>query len=100
MAKADDTSSTIDGISLRDALELAAERLWSRELAKKRLVEWLAAGKVPWRCTSWKGLDAKSLAEMRREGRDSKGATVVNLPSAAHSPGDPGFWSPNLKIDW
>lgn len=100
MAKADDTSSTIDWISLREAMDLAAERLWSKELAKKRLVELLAAGKVPWSCMSWKGLDAKSLAEMRREGRDSKGATVVNLPPAAHCPGDPGFWNSKLKIDW
>jgi hypothetical protein len=100
MAKSDDRSSTIEWIWLRDALELAIAPFGSKVLAKKRVTEWLAAGEVPWCCMSWKGLDAKSLAKMQREGTDSKGATVANLPSVAHCPGEPGFWSSNLTIDW
>ena len=56
MAKADDTTSKNDWIWLRDALALAVKRLGSVALAKERLIEWLAAGKLPWSCMSWKGL--------------------------------------------
>ena len=62
MAKADDTSSTIDLIWLREALALAAAALGSEVLAKELLREWMAAGKLPWSCVSWKGLDAEDIA--------------------------------------
>ena len=48
MAKADDTSSTIVWIWLREALELAVTALGSVKLAQELLIEWLAAGKLPW----------------------------------------------------
>jgi hypothetical protein len=81
-------------------------------LAKERLTEWLAAGKVPWTCMSWKGLDAKGLAKLKREAlREREGLgplglwrpnlSAVFLPSAAYYPGDPQFWNADsLKIDW
>ena len=113
MAEADDTSSTIDWIWLRDALGLAAALLGSVALAKEQLREWLAAGKLPWSCTRWEGLDAEGLAEKKRqkldaEGRAEKsreqgngiGGIIYSLPSAAYCSGDPRFWSATLWIDW
>ena len=90
MAKADDTSSTIDWIWLREALELAVTAFGSEALAKERLREWLAAGKLPWSCMSWEGLDAEGIAR-----RSSKqGAEFVGhiIPSVAYHEGDPQFW--------
>ena len=49
------TTSTADWLWLRDALDLATAALGSRALAKERLMEWLAAGKLPWSCMSWEG---------------------------------------------
>ena len=51
MAKAGDTSSTIVWIWLREALALAVTALGSVALANGLLIEWLAAGKLPWSCT-------------------------------------------------
>ena len=76
MAKADDTTSTSDWVWLRDALDLAAAALGSRALAKERLMEWLAAGKLPWSCMSWEGLDAASIAKLRQE---FWGASLVEI---------------------
>ena len=64
MAKADNSSSTIDWMWLRDALALAAARFGSVALAKKRLREWMASGRLPWSCMSWKGLDAEGIATL------------------------------------
>ena len=99
MAKADDTSSTIDWIWLRDALELAVAALGSVVLAKERLKEWLAAGKLPWSCMSWEGLDAEGIAKLERESRElieqclltshRPRITRATLSSGRH-----------LKIDW
>ena len=33
-------------------------------LAKELLKEWLAAGKLPWSCMLWKGLDAEGIARL------------------------------------
>jgi hypothetical protein len=111
MAKADDASSTM--IWLRDALADAVDALGSQALAKERLTEWLATGKLPWSCTSWKGLDAEGLAEKRREKLDaeglaekrreqgdSMGRVIYSLPSVAYCRCDPQFWSATRRIDW
>ena len=85
------------------ALQVAA--LGSVALAKEQLREWLAAGKVPWFCLWWKGLNAEDLAELKQE-RDglfafsSRLFTSAFAPSAAYCPGDPEFWNAGLKIDW
>ena len=87
MAKADDTTSTIE-IWLRDALALAVKRLGSVALAKKRLTEWLAAGKLPWFCMDWK-------ADKYYPG------SVFAAQLASIASGDPRFWSDlPIKIDW
>ena len=100
MAKADDTSSTIDWIWLREALALAFAALGSWVLAKEQLTEWLAAGKLPWSCMSWRGLNAEGLAEKRREKLDAERLAEKRrergimwevlslLPSAAYCSGD------------
>ena len=99
MAKADDTTSTIDWIWLREALALAAAALGSVVLAKRRLMEWLAAGKLPWSCMSWKG----------RCGRHSEGGSETQ--GRVHHPHYPigrvSRWRPQvlgwpirLQIDW
>ena len=96
MAKADETSSTM--IWLRDALALAVVAFGSMKLAKIRLTEWLAAGKLPWSCMSWKGLNAEEIATLDREQR---GWIVGHIfPSVAYHEGDPQFWRANLNIDW
>ena len=93
------TNSTSDWVWLRDALDLAAAALGSRALAKGRLTEWLAAGKLPWSCMSWEGLDAAAIARLRQE------LTVAGImsvaPSAPYYNGDPKFWGTSLvEIDW
>ena len=95
MAKADDTSSTIVWIWLRDALELAAAALGSVALAKELLTEWLAAGKLPWSCMSWKGLDAEGIARLEQQNQ-RQGSIVLIHPSAAYHEGDPQFWRAGL----
>ena len=99
MAKTDDT---IVWIRLRDALTLAAAAFGSVALAKEQLTEWLAAGKVPWSCMSWRGPDAEDIAKLKQENREnSVGSTfLVGIPRAAYYPGCPQFWSACLKIDW
>ena len=101
MAKADDTTSKIDWIWLREALELAAKRLGSVELAEGRLIEWLAAGKLPWSCMSWKGHSAEEIAKAKQQ---LKGAYIPHIfPSAVYHEGDPKFWGVRrvrLQIDW
>ncbi len=113
MAKANDPTSTIVWIWLRDALSLAVERLGSVALAKKWLIEWLAAGKLPWTCREWKGLSAEELAEKRREKLAAEalvqkrreqgemvGDAIYSLPSATYCQGDPSFWIAKRRIDW
>src|SRR5215211_7543267 len=95
MATAADTST--DWISLREALALAAAALGSQALAKERLLEWLAAGQLPWSCASWKGEDAAGVAKLQRESR--KGP-VFFFPSAGYREGDARFWEADLAIDW
>ena len=51
MAKADDTSSTIDWIWLRDALQVATKATGSQSLAKRGLEGLLVIGQLPWTCT-------------------------------------------------
>jgi hypothetical protein len=101
MAEAAGTTSTTDWIWLREALALAVAALGSVALAKGRLTEWLAAGKVPWTCMSWEGLDAKDLAKLKQE-RDYFAFSRLSIfaPSAAYYPGDPEFWNAIIKIDW
>ena len=99
MAKADDTSSTIDWIWLREALALAVAALGSVELAKERLIEWLAAGKLPWSCMSWKGHNAEEIAKAKQQLRE--GEIIHIFPSAAYHEGDPKFWGVAVvQIDW
>jgi hypothetical protein len=98
MAKAGNTTSTPDWIWLRDALALAVEHLGSVALAKERLIEWLAAGKLPWACKSWKGLNAEEIAKAEQQLRG--GFIAFILPSAAYHEGDPKFWCVRLQIDW
>jgi hypothetical protein len=93
------TTSTADWLWLQDALDLAAAALGSRALAKERLMEWLAAGKLPWSCMSWEGLDAADIARLRQELR---AAGILSIAaSAAYYNGDPQFWGASLvEIDW
>ena len=93
------TSSRSDWVWLRDALDLAAVALGSRALAKERLTEWLAAGKLPWSCMSWEGLDAAGIAKLRQELR---AAGIMSVAAwAAYHNGDPQFWGTSLvEIDW
>ena len=99
MAKAGEATSTTDWIWLREALALAVAALGSVALAKERLQEWLAAGKVPWFCMAWEGLDAEGIAKLQQE--LGAAAVIAVTPSAAYCEGDPGFWgNPNLRIDW
>jgi hypothetical protein len=98
MAKADDTIST-SWPWLRDALALAKAAFGSEALAKARLTEWLAAGKLPWRCMSWSGLDAEGIAKLRQELRAD--GIMLLAPSAAYCEGDSQFWeAASLLIDW
>lgn len=93
------TNSTSDWVWLRDALDLAAAALGSRALAKGRLTEWLAAGKLPWSCMSWEGLDAAAIARLRQELRVAGIMSVA--PLAPYYNGDPKFWGTSLvEIDW
>ena len=87
MAKAGDTTSTIDWIWQRDALALAVAALGSVALAKEQLIEWLAAGQLPWSCMSWWGLDAEGIAKADQQLRD--GPIIHILPSAAYHEGRP-----------
>ena len=98
MAKANDKSSTIDWIWLHDALMLAIPRFGSVVLAKIRLGEWLAAGKLPWSCMLWEGLDAEGIARLDRENRVSIVGYII--PSVAYHEGDPQFWRADLNIYW
>jgi hypothetical protein len=80
-------------------LDLAVAALGSRALAKARLTEWLAAGKLPWSCMSWEGLDAAAIARLRQELRVAGIMSVA--PSAPYYNGDPKFWGTSLvEIDW
>jgi hypothetical protein len=101
MVKVGDTFSTFDWIWLRCALALATERLGSKALAEKRLMEWLGVGDVPWSCMEWKGLDAEQFAKRRREKeRKWNSGVLLSVPSGAYYQGDPRFWSAPLAIDW
>ena len=90
MAKANDKSSTIDWIWLHDALMLAIPRFGSVVLAKERLTEGLAAGKLPWSYMSWWGLDAerrRSPKGHQRSLRDCLRSRKTNSPclNCAHN---------------
>src|SRR5262245_15384624 len=98
MAKADDTSSTIDWIWLGKALALAAVPLRS-SLAKEMLVHWIATGQLPRSYTLWKKRDREALAKSveRRQERESWGVffprSMSITPPPEYSPDDPRFWS-------
>jgi hypothetical protein len=98
MAKADDTTIT-DWIWLPEALDLAVDALGSVVGAKELLIEWLAAGSLPWDCMQWKALDAEGIAEFEQS---LKEAGIVQLPpSGPYYKGDPRFWGSNLlDINW
>ncbi|MCG2625610.1 hypothetical protein L6654_03155 [Bradyrhizobium sp. WYCCWR 13023] len=113
MAKPDCTTSTSDLVWLGDALARAIEPLGSLAAAVEQLTRWLKDGKLAWTCMSWSGLDAEGLAmekrkkleaedlvQHRSEQGDSTGRIIYSLPTAAYSPGDPGFWGAKLRIDW
>jgi hypothetical protein len=93
------TASTSDWVWLRKALDLAAAALGSGALAKERLTEWLAAGKLAWSGMSWEGLDAAGIAKLRRELR---AAGIMSVAAwAAYHNGDPQFWGSSLvEVDW
>jgi len=99
MAKAGDTNNTPDLISLRDALALAFAALESMALAKDRIREWLAAGKLRWTCRKWEALDAEGIAKFEQSLRE---AGIVQLPpSGPYHNGDPRFWGVDpLEINW
>jgi len=87
---------------LRDALEQAGASLGSKALAKDQLIEWLAAGTLPWSCTSWKGLDEEGIARRRRE-KERKwkvSGVLLSAPSAGFHAGDPRFFRVRVIIDW
>jgi hypothetical protein len=98
MAKAGNASSV--WIWLREARELAVVAFGRSEiLAKKRLVGWLAAGKLPWDCDDedWKAADAAEVAELNRSlanaGFDSR--------HTVYHKGDPRVFAiEGLGIDW
>ncbi len=98
MAKADDKSSTTVWIWLREALELAVTALGSVALAQELLIEWLAAGKLPWSCTKWKVHTAEEIAKAEQQLRT--GPIIYEFPSVAYHEGDPQFWGVFLHIDW
>jgi hypothetical protein len=90
MAKADDTSSTIDWIWLFDALQEAKEVLGSEALAKALLKEWLSTGQLPWTCTLFVELDEQGLVKAR-EHEPSLGNLLAALI---------WFSAPSLWINW
>jgi hypothetical protein len=98
MAKANDKSSTIDWIWLRDALKLAISRFGSVALAKALLREWLATGKLPWSCMAFKTLDAEDIAAL--ENAQSDGIIPFRYIPSSLREGEPEFWRADLTIDW
>jgi hypothetical protein len=98
MAKAVSSSSTIDWPWLHDALVLATKAFGSEVLAKERVREWMASGRLPWTCMSFKGPDADDIARLQEEERGSIVGYI--LPSAAYHNGDPAFWRADLNIWW
>ncbi len=56
--------------------------LGAEELAEERLIEWLAAGKLPWSCTSWKGHERGGDSE----GRDQQLKGGYLKPTFSHRP--------------
>src|SRR5215469_1248000 len=98
MAKADNSSSTIDWVWLHDALVLATKAFGSVVLAKDRLREWMATGQLPWTCMSFEGPDSDDIARLEEEERESIVGYI--LPLAAYQKGDPAFWRADLNIWW
>jgi hypothetical protein len=97
MAKAGDRDST--EILLREARALVAASVGSAALAKKLLTEELAAGRLPWTCMRWEGLDDEGLAKLHQSHREMNYYAIT--PSATYCAGDPEFWSAsNFEIDW
>jgi hypothetical protein len=92
MATAGDTISTLDWIWLREALKLTVAVIGSVARAKELLVEWLAAGKLPWKCMSFKEVDEIWGFRLR-----ARAAWGVLDPQIALFEGDPRFWSTNSK---
>ncbi|MET4037412.1 hypothetical protein ABIB94_007154 [Bradyrhizobium sp. JR7.2] len=98
MAEANDKSSTIDWIWLHDALILAITRLGSVVLAKALLMEWLAAGMLPWSCMVWKPRDEEGIEELADRARDL-GMPLRDIPPACRE-GAPEFWRSDHRILW
>jgi hypothetical protein len=99
MAKADTTIA--DGVWLRDALEIATKALGSKELAKARILKWLAPpGELPWEAMSWQAHDAEDIVRKQQFLKD-KGIAEVFALSGPYHEGDPAFWGCKfLQIDW
>jgi len=99
MAKADDKSSTTDRIWLSTTLDLAVRRFGKETLAKRRLIEWLATGRLPWSCGSWYGPDAETIARLAHENAEKEDVGYFE-PSGLYR-GDPKFWgAPTLETKW
>src|SRR5262245_5589234 len=98
MAKANDNSTTIDRVWLRDALILAISRFGSVALAKALLREWLATGKLPWSCMAFRTLDAEDIAAL--ENAQSDGVIPFRYIPSSLREGEPEFWRADLSIDW
>src|SRR5215510_5838825 len=100
MAKAKAISSTPDQIWLREALNLAIPALGSEKLAKELLLEWMAAGKLPWSCLSWQAPHAQWIAMLEQLNSQLKFRRLPVASPADHE-GDPQFWrTPGLIVDW
>lgn len=98
MAKSNSTSTTVVWIWLHEALALATKACGSEVLAKERLTEWMASGRLPWDCTSFEGPNADDIARLREEEKELEVGYL--LPSAAYHNGDPAFWRASLNIWW
>jgi hypothetical protein len=98
MAKAENSSSTIDWTWLHDALVLATKTFGSVVLAKERLREWMASDQLPWDCMSFEGPDADRIVRLREDEKESIVGYI--LPSASYHKGDPAFWRADLNIWW
>ena len=94
MAKADDTTTKIDWISLREARDLAAKALRSKAGAEEQLLEWMATGELPWTCTRWKAPTAADIAKMNQI------QVVAPSPQTVYRKGNSRFMADGPDIDW
>ena len=103
MAAADDASSTIVWISLRDAfaaLKLALSAYGSETLAEELLVQWIGTGKIPWDCELWEGPNAEWIAGWEEFNSQLKFRRLA-VASPAWRKGDPEwFLRANLEINF